>query len=174
MATDELGPNETIAHYTSQRAELLARLALTRNRGVQVIDAGAKDDLGLDLIVRITEPVLPSEVVPVFGVQVKGTSRKLPNNASADKYVAEHWGHWRPPQFYLFPIVFLLFSVDDDEGYFGWVMRPDVIDGSPTLTKAEVPAMASVKHRALDTVFGRVYKWFGAISKTIVAEANAK
>ena len=90
-----------------------------------------------------------------------------------DRYVAKHWDDWPPPRFFLFPIVFLLFSMDNDRGYFGWVMRPDA-DDNPTLTKAAVPAMASIRNDALSTVLGRVYKWYGAMSKIVVAQANDK
>jgi hypothetical protein len=171
MATHETSP--TVDDYVGQRAELLARLVLTRKKGVKVIDTGAKEDLGLDMIVQIAEPVTKSGVAPVFGVQVKGTLSDLPDNAFADKYVASHWREWRTQQAFLFPAVFLLFSMEDDKGYFGWVMRPDVTeDGNPTLTKATIPAMASIKHGALDVVLGRVYKWYGAMSKRVLAEAK--
>jgi hypothetical protein len=170
MATHE--PSPTLDDYVGRRAELLARLVLTRRKGVTVIDTDATGDLGLDMIVQIAEPVAKSGVAPVFGVRVKGTLADLPDDASADKYVASHWREWRPPQAFLFPVVFLLFSMDGDKGYFGWVMRPDITDDTPTLTRANVPAMASIKHSALDVVLGRVYKWYGAMSKTVLAETK--
>ncbi len=111
----------------------------------------------------------------MFGVQVKGTSEPLPDEASANKYVAARWDDWSPGQVFLFPIVLLLFSMQDDTGYFGWIMRPDVSsDGNPSLTKEAVPSLARVQHGVVSTVFGRVHKWYGAMAKAVVAEAKGK
>jgi hypothetical protein len=167
--------NETTQSQIARRAYQMARLILTRPKGVTVIDGGVKSDAGVDLVVHINEPAHPSGIIPVFGVQVKGTAQPLPDEKAANKYVASYWREWHSEGSYLFPIVLMLFSVEDDTGYFGWIMRPDVPDdGDPTLVKSNVPLLAKIQHGVMSTVFSRVYKWYGRMAKKVVAESADK
>ena len=112
--------------YVEQRAELLAQLVLTRRKDVEVISVGQAFDTGIDLFVRLHHPVMHGQVLPMFGVQVKGTSTPIPDEQTANAYVNAGHKHRQTKGLFLFPLVLFLFSVDGDVGYYSWLMKPDV------------------------------------------------
>jgi hypothetical protein len=125
----------SVSQYVTQRAELLANLALTRRKDVQLVSFADREAAGIDLLARIEEPVLNGQVFPSFGVKILGTSEPLEDEQSANRYLNRHGKHRPRRGFLLCPLVVLLFSMEGDVGYFSWLMEPQVSkDAVPRLS----------------------------------------
>src|SRR4051812_11435597 len=102
--------SDSVQHYVDERAVLLAKLVLTRRKGVEVITTGDRFDIGLDLFVRVSKPVA-GQFLPSFGVQIIATSDPLGYEAAASRHANKR----KPPSVkgsFLFPIVVFLFSME--------------------------------------------------------------
>src|SRR5947209_19865728 len=116
----------SVADYVGQRAELLARLVLTRRKDVRVFPLGDESDVGLDFIAHTTTPISGLPANPYFGVQVKGTANALDDERTANRLANQFVRDVPAKAFILAPIVLMVFSMEDDRGYWGWVMEPFV------------------------------------------------
>jgi hypothetical protein len=164
----------SVDKYVGQRAELLADLVLTRRKEVQVFRVGAKD-IGMDLVVRLMHPVANNQILPMFGVQVKGTAQPLEDERSATR-LATQWVKARPMKgAFLFPVALLLFSMEDDTGYFGWLMEPRVAKGEePALARPEFLEMKKITKKSVDEMLQRVVSWFEAMGKIVIKPEPAR
>jgi hypothetical protein len=108
----------TTEAFINKRATMLANVFLTRKPTIQV----NRLDLGK---VQLLVNDLPDEpkAVRSFGVILWGTAKKLANEEDATKYANSHWrGGADPaqeglPRFFM-PILVLVFSVEEDLGYY--------------------------------------------------------
>jgi hypothetical protein len=164
--TDQLAKSET--GYVGQRAELLAQLVLTRRKDVEVISVGEAFDTGIDLFVRIRHPVMNGQVLPMFGVQVKGTNEPVPNVQFANSYINAGLRHRQTKGLFLFPLVLFLFTMDGDIGYYSWLMKPTVLAGNgPALARVESFEMAKIDKHSIDKMISHVIKWFDAMGEIL-------
>src|SRR5437667_11355747 len=116
----------TTEAFINNRATMLANVFLTRKPTIQVnrLDVGH---------VQLLVSDLPEEAESVrsFGVILWGTGKKLPNEEDATKYANSHWrgktdaAHDDLPRFFI-PILVLVFSVEEDLGYYAWAWEPSI------------------------------------------------
>ena len=166
---------ETIQHYTGQRAELLAHLVLTRRKDIQILSLGEKEGVGTDLITHIMKPIAGTNVNPYFGVQLKGTSNPLADVRAANRYANHSCREQMASGFILAPIVLMLFSMEGDKGYWGWVMEPFVDEQkSPSLQRALRLDMKEINNKSLDLLFSKVYSWFEAMVGVVLKTKEEK
>lgn len=165
---------DTVQLYTDRRAALLAEVVLTRRKDVQVIPLGEKADVGIDFIVQITTPISGHPGNPSFGVRFHGTSKPLNDERAANRLanqVAETPA--RTPL--LAPIVLMVFSMEDDRGYWGWLMEPVGIGSSgPSLQSVLRMEMREINNESLEDLFSQVISWFEAASKFLLRQKGDK
>src|SRR6266508_117903 len=106
--------------YVAKRAELLANLVLTRQKGVEVFRFQDSSDVGVNLFALLpsiggVQNGLP--ILPRIGVKVMGTDDPLETEDDATTYVRKHWQGRHGKGLFLWPTVLLLFSMEGDKGY---------------------------------------------------------
>lgn len=160
--------SDTIQQYVEHRAELLANLVLTRKKNVHVLSLGEKADLGIDLIARIMKPISNLPANPYFGVQVKGTSSVLDDEHAANRFASQAVRAMTARAFILAPVVLMVFSMEGDRGYWGWVMQPFVGgSNSPALTYKSRPDMMIIDNKSIENLFSAVSEWFEAMGQVL-------
>lgn len=168
-------PAETVEQYTEQRAHLLARLVLTRRKDLRVYSLNEAEDVGIDMIVHIAKEIPGLPANPYFGVQIKGTSSSLENEAAASRIGQQAARAVQARAFILAPIVLLVFSMEEDRGYWGWVMEPSV-DGpqSPSLTRTDRMEMQRITKQSTESLVECVTAWFEAMGRVFLRGKEEK
>jgi hypothetical protein len=163
-------------NYIAQRADLLAQLVLTRRKGARIVSFAQANETGIDFIAQL--PPLPDEghdgkIKPYLCVHVKGTSATLEDERAAAAYSRQHWKPISGKAFFLAPVIFLLFSMEGDQGYFSWVMEPRVDrEQGPSLTWVESPDMTKITKKSIEDVFDRTEQWFKAMAEIVLRDKN--
>jgi hypothetical protein len=163
MVTDM---DETLQAYTGERAVLLARLILTRKKGAVVhnVSASMGPDSGFDLLVSASLPDTSSRHAPVFGVQVMGTPDPLPDELHAARFANTNLKKQRKAGFFLFPTVVLIFSMEDDLGYYDWLLKPILNeDGYPGLRQASTLNPRKITKKAIEHIYSEAEEWYLAV-----------
>lgn len=167
---------DSLTKYTDERAELLAKLILTRRKDLQLVSFEDRQDLGIDMIIRMSNPQGAEELVaPYFAAQIMGVSDPLENEEAATKYASRNWKRRPAKSLWLCPILVMLFTVEGDVGYYSWLMEPDVgKEDEPSLTRVSSPSMRKLNNKAVDEIIERVREWFEAMSDLLVRHASGK
>ncbi len=159
----------SIETYIANRAELLANLVLTRRKDVSVLKFSVTDDAGLDLVARVPVRVHDEEIHASFGVVVMGTNEPLPNEHIATKHANARSKHGPSKGFFLFPIVLFLFSMEEDQGYYSWLIQPHVTrDEGPTLIRISPLDMTKMSKKSVDHMIDQVRLWFEAMGEIVL------
>src|SRR3954466_15540021 len=101
--------------YVNMRAELLAKVFLTRQ---PALVTELSDD-ELHYLVRLPPEKDSAHTVPTFGVILVATVKEIESEQQAAALANQSWakadklGH-------LMPVLFLVFSLHNDEGFLGW------------------------------------------------------
>jgi hypothetical protein len=116
--------------FLGQRAESLAVMLLTRHRGIVIARSPVSLDSGFDLQVHITRSA--KKTGRIFAVVVKARTRldglgrvvegkciKLRADLARD--LLKSGKRMSDLQF---PLLFICFSMDTDQAFFGWLRRP--------------------------------------------------
>jgi len=149
------------------RAELLAKLHLTRRLNVDVhpFDEGGKAALDFVCTIRSKDVrgFLP------FGVIVWGTAKGLPTEDEATAFVRLRLRNTERPM-YCMPVIALAFSMDNDEGYFGWIVEPCKETGK-LLTVSRVRCK-QFNAKQLDRITKRITGWYRTTQNNLIVEAE--
>jgi hypothetical protein len=139
-----------IDRYEAERAEALARLILTRRRGVSFYTLGDRDSR-LDFIVSMKEA--KDELIAAFGGIMVSTPDLLPDEEDAQRYTKG----WKEPKHLrtYFPLLLFLFSTADDQGYFSWILRPH----EGRLEWVSSLEMSKITKKSLDSIFETAENW---------------
>jgi hypothetical protein len=165
----------TTEDYVAKRAELLANLVLTRRKDIQVLPLDEKSDAGVDFLVRITKPTTNSPVNPYFGVIVKGTDVALEDEREAGRFANQVVRVVNAQAFLLAPLVVMVFSMEGDRGFWGWVMEPAVSgSNSPALNRPDRTKVTEVSPESLADLFSAVVAWFDAVGAVLSHHREAK
>jgi hypothetical protein len=158
----------TDAIYINQRANLLARLVLTRRKGILVFPFPEDSDKrppraeGTDFIAIFQKANI---VGAHLFARVKGTNEVLKDEQAAFAYCSEDWKLMYAEPSLFAPTVFLLFSVEGDQGFFSWVLEPQVDrEKGSTLTQVESPVMRKINRKSMEELFDRVEEWYKAMA----------
>ena len=149
------------------RAELLAKLHLTRRLNVDVhpFDEGGKGTLELVCTIRSKEVrgFLP------FGVMVWGTAKGLPTEDDATALARLRLKKTDRPM-YCIPVIALVFSMENDEGYFCWIAEPCNETGK-LLTVSRVRCK-QFNAKQLDRITKRISDWYQIMQNDLIVEAE--
>jgi hypothetical protein len=162
--------NAFIAH----RTEALARVFLTRRQDITVLSF---EERHLDLFASIEpRPADPVRGFMGFGVIRWGTDRVLPTEAAATQYANTRWRAETKKEkertVYFLPVLLLLFSMEDDQGYYAWVTEPCVGegDGFPKLKVVEQLDCTGLERGSLDDIVSRVKEWYTHLAPALLVD----
>jgi hypothetical protein len=163
------------SEYVGRRAELLAKLVLTRRPGVSVFPFDSAD-IGIDLVAHlpaIRVPGLEKPIQPSLGVVVKGTSSKLEREEDANSHARKAWKPLSENPLILSPVAVLLFSMEGDHGFSSWLMEPRLNGkGPPGLEFVEAPDMIKVTRKRIDGMFDKVESWYSLMAQVVLCHAT--
>jgi hypothetical protein len=145
-----------------ERAELLARVALTRRLNVRVHPFGDKDDVGVNLICTVYDDSVKG-FLP-FGVMVWGTTKPLAQGGDVSP-IARQRLKSHVTTFFL-PVIILAFSMHDDAGFFSWLVEPDPEGRKLILHTRPIFRPFTTKH--LDLVVKTVVEWYWRIGSELM------
>jgi hypothetical protein len=129
---------KSIEAFVGQRAKLLGEVVLTRSKDIQVVPFPPGSSAGVDLIAFIAGEHPDLLATPYFGVEVQGTAQSLKDAKAASRFASHTMQGVSETQILFAPVILMVFSMEGDRGYWGWVMQPSV-DGlnSPSLSRSE-------------------------------------
>lgn len=149
-----------------ERARALAVVQLTRHAEVVVEDV--RSDVGIDLLVQLHNG--KREGLRQLGVNVKvvweSLTLKTAEQALASnlRTVVSRYGPFP------FPVVLLLFSMEDSRGWYTWVAEPIVSDsGLASLPVREKPSSKPLDDTAVEGILQRVNHWYDAHYRNLTA-----
>jgi hypothetical protein len=150
-----------------QRSELLAKVSLTRRLNINVHPFDDTSEEGLNYICTIrsdrVEGFLP------FGVRVWGTARELSTEADANAFGRQKWKVIKHTTFFI-PVVVLLFSMQNDLGYFSWLVAP-CKKGNKLLFATELKFKV-FDAKQLNRMIERITEWYKRMAGDIVADTD--
>ncbi len=175
-------PKTTTDHvYAEERALLLARLVLSRRKDVQIITFESPGDAGLDLLIRVPKPgvklsvgggpksTTEVSVLAEMGIQVKAASEPLEDEEAATEYANRDWEDTPSKALHLFPVILMLFSVEDDRGYFSWLMEPSPEDKpGALLSRVSTLDMKRITRDSIDAAINRSLAWYDSMVRLVL------
>lgn len=150
-----------------QRASWLAIVHLSRRDDLLITPA--KEEYGIDLLVSLA----PEGKISgrVFGVMVK-----------ASRFLSVKAGGVEKNQFKLpvsvpvipadlpFPLAFFVFNMEDDEGYFRWLLSPA---NASNLSLNHEPLFTQLSTASIDQAIAQVNRWYELrVRQPIIAGAD--
>lgn len=164
--------NKDINAFIAHRTEALATVYLTRRQDVTVTPFQRGH---LDLFVTVTpdEDESPRGFLNL-GVIAWGTDKALDSTAAADQFANAKWRNkskrQRDETIYYFPVILMLFSMVNDEGYFAWVTEPSTRQGAggPTLAHLERLTFSKLDRGVLDKIIAKVKAWYGSFASELL------
>ena len=150
------------------RAELLAKLLLTRRMNVDVIRFDEGGEMGIDYLCSIRSEKVPGFML--FGVLVWGTSDDLSTEAAVVRHVRTRRKKLDEHSRYFFPVIALLCSMRDDRAYYSWLAEPCEETGQ--LVHVVAPVFQEFDVKELDRVTKRVTKWYQKLATTLVVDST--
>lgn len=145
-----------------ERAELLARVALTRRMNVAIHSFGDQGDGALDLICTIREDEVKG-FLP-FGVMVWGTAKELNHGGDVSSItrlkLKDHDTR------YFLPVIILVFSMQNDAAYFSWLVQPDP-SSEGKLRHFTKPIFRPFTAKQLDIVVKSIVDWYAKKTEEI-------
>jgi hypothetical protein len=157
--------NATISPLISARAELLAKVVLTRQPSVVTgVDLG-----DLDFLVHLyPEDGDRHQAVPAFGVLVYGTDQPAETEDQAGVLANARW-HNMVKHRYFTPVLVLLFSMHNDDGYYAWASEPVIHPDTkfPGLVNQSHLDCTKVTNRSIPKVFARIREWYSVLAEIV-------
>lgn len=144
--------------FIEQRSKILAMVQFTSRPDLHVSDS--PEDSGLDLLVQT---VFALDYLGLFGVALKGTIQSIRDAKEATQILGTMYREKSsdPSLRYPFPVVVLLFSMQDDSGYYAWLVEPvGVREGEPKLKLHGSPNCEPFNRTSLTYLIARVNDWY--------------
>jgi hypothetical protein len=116
---------------------------------------------------------LEKPIQPSLAVMVKGTSVELDREEDANSYAKRNWKPLSGNPLLLSPVVFLLFSMDGDQGFYSWLMEPKLEGkGAPGLDFVETADMTKITRKSIDHLFDKVESWYSMMAGFLLRHAS--
>jgi hypothetical protein len=149
------------------RSELLARVTLTRRLNIDVfpLDEGGKT--GIDFLCTIRDEDVPG-FLP-FGAVVWGTSATLETAEDAEKYGRAERKKLDERARYFIPVIVLLFSMRNDEGFFSWLVEPS--QDSCQLVNVKELDFKKFDMKQFERMMKRITHWYKRLGEVVISDA---
>ena len=142
--------------FVEHRAKALATVFLTARNNIRTYDV--KDFGGIDFLARI-DPV-GGRFERLFGVVLKSTTNPLPTEKHANNLL-NSWARQTPLlQVFPFPVLILIFSMQEDDGYYDWQVEPLASIQQPALNIKSTFKTARTNKKALDIISQEIEMWY--------------
>ena len=144
---------QDLKYFIGERAEQLAMVYLTRSKNL--VFERMKADYGLDLLVTVLQDHLPTG--RVFGVQIKGRDRAFKDvqqEASLTLSQKESYSVQDLP----FPVCILIFSMENDKGYYRWLKYPG--ESGKRFRSSEQNQWRSLDEYPVEQIIEDVNAWY--------------
>jgi hypothetical protein len=164
------GENKYTKSFLGKRIDALAREFLTRRPDVTVMPFELG---GIDYYVSVQPPEgdAPQGLFG-FGVVTLGTAHRISGESMASRLAKDMWSDRRKSlgkHAYFLPVVFLLFSMFSDKGFYGWIAEPsEDDDGSPKLVRPDVLRCEVIGRESLDEIVAQVNDWYTRLAPVIL------
>ncbi|XHR84343.1 MAG: DUF4365 domain-containing protein [Gloeotrichia echinulata GP01] len=152
--------------YIGLRAEALAMVYLTRSD--DLIVSQQQKDQGLDLLVTITKDGNYSG--RIFGVEVRAT-------ASSSELIQRHdifelknyrYNNFQNLGDLPFPVCLFLFTLDNDKGYYRWILEPIIKERNNVALKLnECNELKTLSEEEKNNIIAIVNSWYDNKSNLI-------
>lgn len=154
--------------FVTERARALMIVYLTRRNDL-ILSEGIKKT-GLDYLVRIKkENEQPS--VRQFGVFLRA-SAKIVTLLRLNKSLPLELRSSLHNRNFPYPVCLLYFTMEDDQGYYTWIVEPVVTEADkPQLRRHSDAACSQLDRAALDRIVSQVNAWYDAFFANIVVYA---
>lgn len=145
--------------YLVERAEGLAVIYLTEDSRVEV--SRSRDVLsGLDIVATLRENGRPG--ARLFGVEVKAARTHEPGRDNPKPRTwsvpSSHTSFFRDIPF---PVCLFYFTVDDDQGLWGWIQKPITnVDAGPRLVFNERVPLSLLTAPDVTRIVSEVDRWY--------------
>jgi hypothetical protein len=152
----------------ANRSRLLAKVVLTRRLNVDVHPFSDANDNGIDLICTIRPD--PEDMVQgflPFATVVWGTAKELMTTDEATSYARfRRKSHDLDDGEFFMPVIVLLFSMQKDEAYFSWLVKP--YKDSNKLMRVKDLSFTHFDRRELDKMVSNIKKWYQRLTTTLL------
>lgn len=156
--------SDILAH----RSESLALVALTRRKDVQPI----RFDVGeVDFLVRLAGTTGEREQFRCLGIAVKGTENAVASTGKASVLANSMFRvRGANPSGFYFPVLALLFTMENDKGYYAWMMQPGIDEAQeePKLWKKSKLNCGLFTDDACDEIIESVRDWYDLVERKMV------
>lgn len=157
----------SMTEFIAHRVNALAYVTLTRRDDLVVINLPEQGEL--DLLVRMSSP--GSRQVRLLGVILRGTARFLCDE-DASRELTNYFRQTskeRGAVQYPFPVIALIFSMENDEGFCAWRSKPLVGDGNrPILETQQSTHCEKFTRKALDEIVADSSAWYDSFFSLVV------
>jgi hypothetical protein len=148
-----------MVEFIAHRVNALAYVTLTRRDDLTVVKIPEHGDL--DLLVGLSSP--GTRQVRFLGVILHGTPKFLTEH-DAERELNAYFRRAhkeRASVQYPFPVIALIFSMENDEGFYGWRSQPLLDQGDkPVLKTQQVMPCAKFTKAALDEIVANSNAWY--------------
>jgi hypothetical protein len=142
--------------FVTERVTALATVLLTRRKDIAVHQMNR--DSGYDLLVELKDQPWERR----FAVVLRGAKAAV-DEAHANKVLRPFVkGFLRRGQRVL-PVCLFFFTMEDDKGYYTWLIEPVQKDNRFTLQRKEEPDAKLLNSASLDQILERVNKWYDSL-----------
>lgn len=153
--------------YIGFRSEALAVVYLTRRD--DLIVSQQQKDTGLDLLVTITQDGKYSG--RMFGIEVKATASSSDLIQEQDFFKVKNKKYNFNISFFKdlpFPMCLFFFTLDNDQGYYRWILEPVIKDENNVALKFnENEELKSLNDEEIDNIITIVNSWYDHKSNLI-------
>jgi hypothetical protein len=150
--------------FIQKRAHALAMMLLTRRADLLIEEA--KDDIGLDYIVRFH--TAGKEGLREFGVELRGVWAAV-TKEHADNVLRRSLRETKGYGPFLRPVCLFFFTMEDDGAWYTWIAEPVVAeDGKPRLCASDHADCRPLDNRSLKDVLEQVDSWYDAVLPVLV------
>ena len=155
--------------YIGLRSEALAKVYLTRRNDLIISQPQAQGAGGLDIIVTITKDGNFSG--RMFGVELKATasSSELIQQDDFFKLKNRSWNNYfKCFKDLPFPMCLFFFTLDNDKGYYRWILEPIIKDRNNVILKYnESEELKNLNDQEIDNMITMVNSWYDNKSNLI-------
>jgi hypothetical protein len=147
----------------SNRAELLAQVALTRSPAVDVLRLDVGGEMGIDFLCSIGAKKAPT--FRAFGVLVWGTSEQLDTPEDLARHVRGRKGKLKKRAQYFFPVIILLATMHNDQVFYSWLVEPT--KDTVQLMNVDDLNFQSFNSVHYERVIKRIINWYARLAETV-------
>jgi hypothetical protein len=141
--------------YIDTRTEILAKALLTSEPAIVT----PLEDQNLHYLVQLYPEKSQYTIIPAFGVILVGTVATIEDEEKASHLANKAWKQMEK-DIHLMPVLMLVFTLDNDQGYIAWVQEPCIGDIPPLLWRSKALECHKVSPKMFSATLKQIRKWY--------------